>query len=234
MVDIHSHILWGVDDGARTEAESLAMLKQAFESGTTDIVATPHANTEYDPGRELLNERLTSLRGQAPAGLEIHVGRDMHLSPANILNVLKTPGRFTINSGKYVLVEFPDLFISPSATSVLQSLTEGGLTPIVTHPERNPVLQRDTEKLRTWVEAGCWLQVTAGSLLGRFGKSAAHAAWRLIEDGLTHVVASDAHDPEERHARLDEAYAAVKGEFGQKSADDLFTETPRKALMIEA
>ena len=234
MVDIHSHILWGVDDGARTEAESLEMLQQAFDSGTTDIVAMPHANTEFDPDREVLNERLICLRERAPAGLEIHTGRDMHLSPVNILTVLKTPARFTINGGKYLLVEFPDLFISPSATGVLRSLTDGGLIPIVTHPERNPVLQRDMDKLRTWVDAGCWLQITAASLLRRFGKTAARTSWRLLETGLAHIVASDAHDPEDRHARLDEAYAAVSAEFGGTAAQKLFTETPRAALMLEA
>jgi len=123
-------------------------------------------------------------------------------------------------------VEFPDMFISPATEQILSRLAGGGMTPVITHPERNPVLRRDMARLGMWAARGYLLQVTALSLLDRFGKSAREAAWELVESGLAHVVASDAHHPADRHARLDEAYRAVAARVGEERAEMLFVANP--------
>jgi protein-tyrosine phosphatase len=104
------------------------------------------------------------------------------------------------------------------------------LVPIVTHPERNPILQKETAKLVSWVDLGCLVQVTALSVLGGFGKRAATTAHALLSKGLVHVIASDAHDPEHRHPKLDEAFAAVASQYGQDVAKMLFVVNPGKII----
>jgi protein-tyrosine phosphatase len=113
---------------------------------------------------------------------------------------------------------------------VLRRLVDAGLVPIVAHPERNLAIRQEIERLERWVELGCLTQVTALSLLGGFGGSAKAAGMRLLDRGLVHIVASDAHDPAVRHPRLDEAYRAVRSRFDEEMAELLFTDHPRAVV----
>jgi protein-tyrosine phosphatase len=230
MIDIHSHVVWGLDDGAADMEQSLVMLRAAAESGTTDIVATPHSNAEFRYEAELLEERMRELAARTGGKPRIHRGCDLHLSFDNIDEVEQRPGKYTINGKQYLLVECPDFHVGKHMDGVLQRLIDSGLVPIVTHPERNPVLQRKLSRVAEWVKLGCLVQVTALSICGGFGRTAHSAADRLLEQGLVHVVASDAHDPEHRHARLDEAYGIVKSRFGEEEADILFTDNPQAII----
>jgi protein-tyrosine phosphatase len=230
MVDIHSHVVWGLDDGATEMSQSLAMLRGAAETGTTDIVATPHSNAEFRYQAELLDERIGLLTEATGGRPRIHRGCDLHLSFDNMGEVLERPERFAINGKQYLLVECPDFHVGKHTEGVLQRLIDGGMVPIVTHPERNPVLQRDLGRLEEWVELGCLVQVTALSICGGFGRTAGAAVGRLLARGLVHVVASDAHDPEHRHARMDEAYATVRSRYGAEEAGILFTHNPRAVI----
>jgi len=123
-------------------------------------------------------------------------------------------------------VECSDLHIAGSMDRVLDQLLGVDLVPIVTHPERNPILQKETRKLEGWVELGCLVQVTALSVLGGFGKKAHAAAHELLGKGMVHVIASDAHDPIHRHPRLDEAFAAISKQYGEEIAEMLFKVNP--------
>jgi protein-tyrosine phosphatase len=230
MIDIHSHILWGVDDGVRTLDESVAILRDAAAAGTTDIVATPHANDEFKFDPDLIGSRIAELRSRPERLPRIHRGCDFHLSASNIEDALRDPTKYTINGKRYLLVEFPDVFISPATEQILTLLTGRGMTPVITHPERNPVLQRDIGRLGRWAAQGYLLQVTALSLLDRFGNASRESAWELIESGAAHVVASDAHHPDDRHARLDEAYRAVTTRVGEDRAEMLFVVNPGAVL----
>jgi len=230
MVDIHSHIVWGLDDGATGIEQSLDMLRAAAESGTTDIVATPHSNPEFTYQSCLLDQRICELRSRTGGKPRIHRGCDLHLSFDNIDDVLQGLGEYSINGTQYLLVECPDFHVGKHTEKVLRRLTDGGIVPIVTHPERNPVLQQELGRVEDWVELGCLVQVTALSITGGFGRRARSAAGRLLEQGLVHVVASDAHDPEHRHARLDVAYGLVKSWHGAEAADVLFTHNPQAII----
>jgi protein-tyrosine phosphatase len=233
MVDIHCHILPGMDDGARTLEESISMVRMAFASGTTDIVATPHANPQYPFDPEVIERKVSELRSAIGAAVQIHVGCDFHLSATNIEDALANPTKYTINHRSYILVEFADFLIPPTSTEIFRRMRVGGMTPIITHPERNRLLQADLEHIRTWVEDECLVQVTAQSLLGRFGKSAKDAADDLMRSGLVHFVASDAHGPKDRTPVLAEAYRYVASTYGTGQADRLFVTNPKAALMGE-
>lgn len=230
MVDIHSHIVWGLDDGATDIEQSLSLLRAAAESGTTDIVATPHSNAEFAYQGDLLDQRIRELTLRTEGKPRIHRGCDLHLSFDNIDEVLQGLGSYSINGTQYLLVECPDFHVGKHTDKVLQRLLDGGIVPVVTHPERNPVLQHRLSRVEEWVEFGCLVQVTALSITGGFGRHACNAASKLLEQGLVHVVASDAHDPEYRHARLDEAYRTVKARYGEEEAGILFTHNPQAII----
>jgi protein-tyrosine phosphatase len=215
-----------MDDGAPTEEVSLQMLKMAAEAGTTDIVGTPHSNSEFVYQPELIAERIAQLTAKTGGTPRIHKGCDLHLSFDNIMEALENPSKYSINGHRYVLVECSDLHIAGNMDRVLDQLLGVDLVPIVTHPERNPILQKETAKLEGWVELGCLVQVTAMSVLGGFGKKAHTAAHELLGKGMVHVIASDAHDPVYRHPKLDEAFGAISNQYGADVADLLFNLNP--------
>jgi protein-tyrosine phosphatase len=142
------------------------------------------------------------------------------------MEALEHPSKYSINGHRYVLVECSDLHIAGSMDRVLDQLLGVDLVPIVTHPERNPILQKETKKLESWVELGCLVQVTALSVLGGFGKKAHAAAHELLGKGMVHVIASDAHDPVHRHPRLNDAFAAISKQYGADIAEMLFKTNP--------
>jgi len=229
MVDIHSHILHGIDDGPETLEDSLVMLETAARSGTTDIVGTPHANTAFTFKPDLVERKIAELRG-ANSSIRIHTGCDLHLTYDNIQDALSNPAKYTINHKQYLLVEFSNLVIFQGTDQVFDRMREAGMRPIITHPERNALLQQRLPKLEQWVRNGCLIQVTAQSFLGRFGRHARQFAETLVQRGLVHFVASDAHDVKDRTTRLDEAFADFADRFGRPLAEKVFTENPRAVI----
>ena len=230
MIDIHNHIVWGLDDGASSIEDSLAMLGAAWQDGITDIVATPHANTQHQfhaAALGLRTEELTRRREGAPV---IHRGCEFHLSSDNIALLLDRPSSYTINAGPYLLLEFPDLHMGRHVESILRQLLDLGIVPIVAHPERNPLLLRNFDRLESWIELGCLVQLTARSITGGFGGPSRSAAFGLLNRGLVHVVATDAHDPQYRPPLLSAAYQAVRVRFGRDLAEILFTDNPRDII----
>ncbi len=172
MIDIHSHILPGLDDGSESLEESVAMLQQAAAAGTTDIVASPHANQEYFFDPLMVEQKIGELQAAVGDAPQIHYGCDFHLTLENIEDALRVPGRYSINHRGYLLVEFSDFLIPKTTEETFARMMKVGLRPIVTHPERNQLLQRRLPELEEWVAQGVHLQVTAQSLLGRFGRTA--------------------------------------------------------------
>jgi protein-tyrosine phosphatase len=230
MIDIHSHILHGLDDGAENLEEAVAMLEAAALAGTTNIVATPHANLEYEFVPELISERISELQGASGGQVRIHRGCDFHLTYENIEDALAHPDKYTINHRNYLLVEFSDLLIFKGTTEVFAQMCAAGIVPVITHPERNFLLQRRMEDLRAWVELGCLMQVTALSLLGRFGPEARSFAMMMMRRNLVHFIASDAHDAVDRTPRMDAAYDFVAKKFGPERAERLFVTNPGATL----
>ena len=230
MIDIHSHILPGLDDGSESLEESVEMLRQAAAAGTTDIVASPHANQDYAFDPLLVERRIGELQAAMGDAPRIHYGCDFHLTLENIDDALRSPGKYSIDHRGYLLVEFSDFLIPKTADQVFARMMQVGLRPIVTHPERNQLLQRRLPELEAWVAQGVHLQVTAQSLMGRFGKTARQFAHELMGRGLVHFVASDAHDTKWRTTALDESRQYVDERFGPEAGLRMFQENPRAVL----
>ena len=228
FVDIHSHILYGMDDGAKTPDESLQMLQLAAAAGTTDIVATPHADGRYRFDPELIEQRITELSPHVD--VRIHRGCDFHLQPDNIDDALSDVRKYTINGNGYLLVEFPELAIFSSTDEILSDLLDAGMVPIITHPERNVQLQRRLDDIARWVELGCYVQITAGSCTGSLGRQARTCIDELMDRGLVHFVGSDAHDTKHRTPSLREAYSSLGKVWGEARVEPLFVQNPRAVL----
>lgn len=233
MVDIHSHIVYGVDDGAKTIANSVAMLEMAAACGTTDIVATPHSDNKYLFDPELVTQRIAELQAAVRDRIRIHRGCDFHLHFDNIRNCEADRSRFTINGQRYLMVEFADSAIPRNIAYVFQDMLRRDITPVITHPERNALLMGRMNELVEWVRFGCLMQVTAMSFTGRFGKRAQDACRRLMQHRLVHFVASDAHDTQFRPPDLREAHDFVSSEYGEETAERLFVTHPRMTLTGE-
>ena len=234
LVDIHSHILPGLDDGAESLDDAVSMVKMAAEAGTTDIVASPHANDRYAYHPETVHAKVAELQQACVAGIRIHWGCDFHLSYGNIQDALQNPTKYTINGGRYLLIEFSDMAIPPNMSAIIGQMRSVGIIPIVTHPERNPLLQKNLSMLTDWVERDVLVQVTAGSFLGRFGRAAAKAAGELMTHNLVHVVASDAHDTRFRTPVLNRAYEHIVKHYSSQHAEALFVQNPRAVIAGES
>jgi protein-tyrosine phosphatase len=154
----------------------------------------------------------------------------MHFTMDNIGQVLASPTDYAIAHRNWLLVELSDLLVPKAAGSVLARLIDAGLRPIVAHPERNPLLRFRLAELESWVALGCRLQLTAQSLVGRFGSRAAKTAESLIERGLAHFVASDAHDCRRRPPTLDSARRVLERRFGTAVAERLLVTNPGAVL----
>jgi protein-tyrosine phosphatase len=233
LVDIHTHVLPGLDDGARTLEEAIAMARLAAEDGTTDMVATPHADLIYSYDPSLVDQKIAEL-SQACGNLpRIHRGCDFHLIPENIQDAMHNPTKYTIAGRNYLLVEFSDMVIPRNIGDILMRLADAGLVPVVTHPERNPLLAQQHEEIASWVARGILIQVTAQSFFGRFGRSARRMADELMRRGLVHFVASDAHDTRSRPPLLAEAHHYVAKNCGTAFADAVLRDNPRAAIAGE-
>ncbi|MFQ5776866.1 MAG: tyrosine-protein phosphatase [Terriglobia bacterium] len=231
MIDIHCHFLPGVDDGAPSIEEARAMIEMAAVDGTTHLVATPHCNTRYEFSPERNRALLAKLSERSTHGVTLLAGCDFHLSYENLQRVLSEKTCFTLNQGSYLLTEFADYGIAPQMLDVFHKLRLNDIVPVITHPERNPLLREIGMKLlRRLAEMGCPIQVTADSLTGRFGRRARAVAQRLLADRMVHFIASDAHDTRERPPRLSPARAWLTGKYGAELAEALFVANPRAAL----
>jgi protein-tyrosine phosphatase len=234
LIDLHCHVLPNVDDGARSWEISLAMCAMAREDGIEHIVATPHANEVYfydRIGHQKLLDELAERTGYRP---NLTLGCDFHFSYDNVQDALERPSQFTIGNTSYLLVEFSDYSLPPSIDEHLAKLINIGLRPIITHPERNPLVQRRPERVLDWVRGGCLVQVTGNVLTGRWGKTAQSLARWLLEREAVHVLASDGHNVDTRKPRLRKAREAAAALASEAVADALVTLNPRAVLNNEA
>lgn len=206
------------------------MLADAAAGGTTDIVATPHANLEYTFDPATIDAKLEELRAANTTGVRIHPGCDFHLDYDLIQDALQYPTRYSINHGPYLLIELSEKGSLQSIPQVLETLMRRGISPILTHPERYFVLRGQIEEIRSWVSMGCLVQVTGQSLLGLFGSTARKMAEQLMNERLVHFIASDAHETKARTANLAESRKWVEDHHSEEDAVRLFETNPSAVL----
>lgn len=230
MVDIHCHLLPGIDDGPATLDDALQMAEAAIADGITHVVATPHANNTFDFNPERVRALCQELAGHLGGRLALATGCDFHLNVENLRALEKNPATFTINQKNYLLVEFSNFSIPASMDQTLHQMQLAGLTPVITHPERNSIIRAHPERLARWIHQGCAAQVTGGALTGVFGLSSQKIAESWMAKGLIHFVASDAHNLKGRPLELRPAYEAVKKRQGEDVARALLVENPLAAF----
>jgi len=230
MVDLHCHILPGLDDGAKTFEDSLAMAEDAIADGITHVVATPHASSDYAFDFARVSAACKELSALLAGRLTLATGCDFHLNHENLTALRQDPRPFCLNQKDYLLVEFNEFSIPPSMDQSLHELQLSGIHPIVTHPERNAILRTRPERLQTWIAQGSYVQITAGSLTGVFGAVAQELAWTWLTEGWVHFISSDAHNTARRPLKLKFAFDAVAEQLGGDHARFLFIDNPRAAF----
>lgn len=220
MIDIHCHILPGVDDGAQTFEDSILMAKEAVSQGIDIIVATPHHhNGRYINEKEniielveKLNERL--LEERIP--ITILPGQESRIYGEVLEDYLTNKVLTLNNTHKYILIEFPSNQIPRFTEQLFFDVQANGLTPVIVHPERNSILMKNPHLLYKFVSQGALTQVTAASLVGQFGKKIKKFSFDLIDSNLVHVLASDAHNVSGRNFNMKEAEDIIKSKYGQE------------------
>jgi protein-tyrosine phosphatase len=211
VIDLHSHVLPGVDDGARTQDDAVALARAAAEDGVAVLAATPHVRRDYPTSAETMERLVEELRAVLVADgieLELRTGGELALEFLDELPAEELP-RFGLGGSRALLVEFPYSGWPLGLGEQLFRLRARGFTPVLAHPERNDRVQADPARLAPLVDAGALVQLTAASVDGRLGRTPAAASRRLLELGLAHLLASDAHGPEIRGAGLSAAAVSL-------------------------
>lgn len=236
VVDIHSHLLPGIDDGAKDLEEAVSMAGMAADDGSTDLFLTSHLNLEfrYDPA--IATSLRAELAKRCPA-VRLHSGCEVHVTMENVELVLKNPAAYTLGGKRYLLVELPERYVLQPIRAALERLSDSGLRLVVAHPERNSEILAGMETgvniVEEMVEWGCLMQITARSLTGGFGPAAAKAADRLLRKQLVHFVASDGHSVTRRRPLLSLARAHLVDKFGPEVAE-LLTRTNGLAILNDS
>ena len=228
MIDIHCHVLPEVDDGPKSWDAAVEMCRMASSDGITHAVATPHANDRYAYDRGHLAGLLAELREKIDPALrlQLSLGCDFHLSFENLERVLEEPHTYTIGETNYLLVELSNYSVPIQLSECFTRLGDCGLTPILTHPERNPILQQTPQRILDWAEQGCLIQVTASALTGLWGERPETIARWLLERSAVHILASDAHDTKRRVPNLSAARAVAERLAGATYAEALVESNP--------
>jgi protein-tyrosine phosphatase len=227
MIDIHSHILPEVDDGAKSWEMAQEMCRMAAADGIEHMVASPHANERYAYDREYLRDVLSRLAGLVGNSPRLSLGCDFHMSYENIQDALQRPHRYTIEDTPYLLVELSNYGIPAHLEESFTHLGDKGLRPVITHPERNPILQQTPQRVLQWVEMGCIVQVTASAITGGWGERAWRTAEWLLQREAVHVLATDAHDTKHRVPVLSAARKEIEENYSAELAKALVDDNPR-------
>lgn len=232
MIDLHSHILPGLDDGSREPEESLHMAHMAVQSGVTAMIATPHC---VDGGASSVLAAIELLRSalrQARIPLLLYPGMEI-FGTRDTARLLREGRLLTLNNSRYPLIEFDFVSDGEEETQILESILLAGFIPVVAHPERYVYVQQDPQLINRWASMGCLFQINKGSLLGRFGEDSRQVSLALVDRGFATIVASDAHSARMRTPWMYEVWDMLGKEFSPIAAEVLLRDNPWLILKNE-
>jgi len=234
VIDLHCHLLPGIDDGPKSLSVSLEMARIAVSDGITITACTPHIQAGvYDNKGPEIRSAVLKLQAELDnAGIPLLLasGADVHIVP-DLLNGLRTGSILPLGKSRYFLLEPPQALVPPRFESFLFGLLAAGYTPIITHPERLSWMESQYAMLARTVRAGgVWTQLTANSILGKFGRRARYSSERMLEEGLVHIIATDAHNTDKRSPRLSEARAEVEKQLNAEEAQHMVVTRPAGIL----
>lgn len=232
MIDLHSHILPMLDDGAQSLETSIAMARMAVDSGVTAMAATPHCADDRTKDVLAAWSLLRDALQENGIPLTLLPGMEIFGTPKTA-QLLQEGKLFTLNGSRYPLIEFNFQSSGEEETEILRSVCDLGLRPIVAHPERYAYVQREPELINRWYRMGCLLQINRGSLFGRFGIRAQEMAQELVDRGLATVIASDAHSARMRTPWMQDVWQLLTEEYGSVCAQTLLHDNPRSILKDE-
>lgn len=233
MIDLHCHLLPGIDDGPTTLEVSLAMARCAVDDGITFTACTPHIYPGlYENNRAGIEAAVDALRAAlAEAGipLQLGTGADTHLAP-DLAGGIRTGRVPTINGSRYLLLEPPHHVAPPRFDESVFNLMAAGIVPVITHPERLSWIETHYTVFADLVKQGAWMQLTAGSLTGRFGRRPKYWAERMLDEGLVHILATDSHHIDKRPPLLAEGREAAAARVGAEEATHMVLTRPQGIL----
>ncbi len=233
LIDLHCHMLPGIDDGAADLAVSLEMARIAVADGISTVVCTPHIlPTVYDnsgPAIRAAVSRLQAALMQAEIPLRVLPGADVHIAP-DLVDGLRSGRVLCVADSRYLLLEPPHHVLPPRLQDCVFGLMTAGYLPILTHPERLTWIDQHYDVIQQLARAGMLMQITGGSLTGRFGKRVRHWSQRMLDDGLVDILATDAHDTQARPPRLSEAREVVVERCGDEEARKMVLARPQAIL----
>ena len=233
MIDLHCHILPGIDDGARDLETSLAMARTYVADGVSIVACTPHIlpGLYHNSGPQIRHAtaKLQQLLIERGIPLRLTTGADNHVIP-EFLSELRSGKLLSLADSRYVLVEPPHHVAPPRLEELFFNLITANYVPILTHPERLTWINSAYANMEQLYTAGAWFQVTAGSLSGDFGRNAQYWAERLLDEGKVHLLATDAHDLKARPPRLSRGRELAAKRIGDTEAANLVVTRPRGVL----
>ena len=236
MIDLHCHFLPGIDDGPETMDQALDLARAAVADGITHSVLTSHVHPERYPNQrrnlELATRQFAGELKAAQIPLNVRMGGEARLCPEliDLLAENQIPFLGEVGGYRILLLEFPHQMIPVGSMRFISSLFKLKIRPLIAHPERNKAIMTNIDKVREFTEAGCWLQLTAGSLAGRFGPQAEEIAFALIDQGWNCLTATDAHNLNNRPPRLSEARNALSARYGEQVAHNMVHVKPAQIL----
>jgi len=233
LIDLHCHLLPGIDDGAPDLETSLEMARIAVAEGIGTVACTPHIYPGlYENNGPDILRRVASLQSElegAGIPLTLVAGCDAHLTPTMVAE-LDSGHIPTLAGSRYFLFEPPHHVAPPRLEETVRATMAGGYLPIVTHPERLSWIESHYETMKRLAAAGAWMQLTSGSVTGRFGKRAQYWSERMLDEGLVHLLATDAHNLRNRKPLIREAFDAVAARLGEQAARDMVETRPAIVL----
>ena len=232
MIDFHSHILPGIDDGSRSIEQTIRMLKEAKEAGFTKIISTSHYIEGYYESDEAERTELLNEVQKNISGIELYLGNEIYITN-NMINLIQNKKASTINNSKYVLFEYPLSAKSMNDKEVVYRLIENGFVPVIAHPERYSYVQDNPEYIEELAEMGALFQANYGSIIGMYGKKAEKTLKKLLKNDLIRFFGTDSHRIDQVYTKMPKILKKLHKVLSDEEIEEFTVINPQKVLNNE-